>query len=102
MKWIAFKNQFFSSVLIPRTDFNSAELVSTELSKDPMYLKDMTATTQVDYSVARDTVASFDFYLGPNLYPLLNKLQKEIDPDETLSLRGSYRSAGRCSAGSTH
>lgn len=86
MKWIAFKNQFFSSVLIPRTDFNSAELVSTELSKDPMYLKDMTATTQVDYSVARDTVASFDFYLGPNLYPLLNKLQKEIDPDENLEL----------------
>ena len=86
LKWIAFKNQFFSSVLIPRTDFNSAALVSTEISDNPTYLKDMTATTQVDYSVAADTVAAFDLYLGPNLYPLLHKIEKNITPGENLKL----------------
>lgn len=86
LKWIAFKNQFFSSVMIPRTDFNSASLVSNQLSDDPMYLKDMTATTQVDYSVMADTVAAFDFYIGPNLYPLLHKIEKDLVPDENLRL----------------
>ncbi|MDE7407226.1 MAG: membrane protein insertase YidC [Muribaculaceae bacterium] len=86
IKWIGFKNQFFSSVLIPRKDFNSAVLESKDLSKDADYLKEMTATAQVNYSTSATDVASFDFYLGPNLYPLLHKLEEDLDPGENLEL----------------
>jgi len=42
-----------------------------DLKSDPVYLKDMTAKSQVNYSVARDSLASFNFSLGANLYPPL-------------------------------
>jgi len=86
IKWIGFKNQFFSSVLIADSKFNNANLISTDLSKDQIFLKDMTAKTQVDYSSARDSVAGFDFYLGPNLYPLLSSLDKTLAHDEDLEM----------------
>lgn len=86
IKWIGFKNQFFSSVLIADGKFNNANLVSVDLSKDPDFLKDMTAKTQVNYSASRDSVAGFNFYLGPNLYPLLSSLDKSISPDEDLEM----------------
>ncbi len=86
IKWIGFKNQFFSSVLIADGKFNNGNFISTDLSKDPDYLKDMTATTQVDYSSARDSVAGFNFYLGPNLYPLLRQMDKSLSPDEDLEM----------------
>jgi YidC/Oxa1 family membrane protein insertase len=86
IKWIAFKNQFFSSVLIADDSFNAGtKLVSTDLKDSEAYLKDMTATGQVNYSVARDSVASFNFYLGPNLYPTLKAVDR-ISPNEHLDL----------------
>jgi YidC/Oxa1 family membrane protein insertase len=86
IKWIAFKNQFFSSVLIADDSFNAGtKLVSNDLKDSETFLKDMTATGQVNYSVARDSVASFNFYLGPNLYPTLKAVDR-ISPNEHLDL----------------
>ena len=45
----------------------------------------MTAKSQVNYSVARDSIASFNFYLGPNLYPALSAIDR-VSPDEDLEL----------------
>ncbi len=86
LKWIAFKNQFFSSVLIADKSFNAGTKVTQlDLKSDPVYLKDMTAKSQVNYSVARDSIASFNFYLGPNLYPALSAIDR-VSPDEDLEL----------------
>ena len=38
------------------------------------------------YNTADGAVAAFDFYFGPNDYPLLSKLSDQISPDEDLSL----------------
>lgn len=86
IKWVAFKNQFFSSVLIPRTYFTSANLNSRLLNDDPTYLKDMDMKSALPYNTADGAVAAFDFYFGPNDYPLLSKLSDQISPDEDLSL----------------
>ncbi len=86
IKWVAFKNQFFSSVLIPRTYFTSATLNSRLLNDDPTYLKDMDMKSALPYNTADGAVAAFDFYFGPNDYPLLSKLSDQISPDEDLSL----------------
>lgn len=86
IKWVGFKNQFFSSVLIPRTYFTSATLNSRLLNDDPTYLKDMDMKSALPYNTADGAVAAFDFYFGPNDYPLLSKLSDQISPDEDLSL----------------
>lgn len=86
VKWISFKNQFFSSVLIPATTFASAELKSTVIKDDPDYLKQMDVRATMDYSSASPNPVSFDFFLGPNLYPLLSSLDDTVSPDEDLEL----------------
>lgn len=86
LRWVAFKNQFFSSVIIARDCFSSAELVSKDL-KTADFLKDMNMTATVPYTVADGTAASFDFYFGPNDYPLLSSLDEKLGyDDEGLSL----------------
>lgn len=86
LKWIAFKNQFFSSVLISDKNFNSADL-NSEVLKGSVYLKSMTANAEVnDYDWKSANPASFHYFIGPNLYPLLDDLDKEIGGDENLNL----------------
>ncbi len=85
VKWVAFKNQFFSSVIIARDAFSNAELTSVNLKTDD-YLKDMTMQATLPYNAGDGTAAAFDFYFGPNDYPILSGLDKTISPDEDLDL----------------
>ncbi|MDE6697312.1 MAG: membrane protein insertase YidC [Muribaculaceae bacterium] len=86
LKWIAFKNQFFSSVLIADKNFNSADF-NSEVLKGSVFLKSLTADAEVnDYDWNAATPAGFNFYIGPNLYPLLNKIDKHTYEDENLKL----------------
>ncbi len=78
LKWIAFKNQFFSMVMIPRTCFTSADVASLDLKDNPTFVKDLAAEAVMDYSSQAETPVSIDIFLGPNLYPLLSSLDKEI------------------------
>lgn len=87
IKWIGFKNQFFSSILIADNAFNvGTKLTSTSLKNNPRYLKEMNASSQVNYSIARDSVASFNFYLGPNLYPVLRNMDRVSTDGSCLDL----------------
>lgn len=87
LKWIGFKNQFFSSVLIPRKSINTADLQSTVIPRGTDYLKDLSASAELnDYDWQSETPASFDLYLGPNLYPLLSSLDETIQTEEDLEL----------------
>ncbi len=80
VKWVAFKNQFFSSVIIPRKHFSSAELNSAVI-KDSGYLKDMSMAAVLPYSTADGSPAAFDFYFGPNDYPMLCDLDDALSSD---------------------
>ena len=86
LRWISFKNQFFSSVMIARDPFTSATLSSEVLENDPNYLKSMKAETTLEYSSSKANPASFTFYLGPNSYPLLKDIQDDIVADTDLHL----------------
>ncbi len=81
VKWVAFKNQFFSSVVIPSTPFSQAEMTSTPLKDNNTYVKDMALHSIMPYSTTEATPAAFDFYFGPNDYPLLNSIDDKISPD---------------------
>lgn len=86
LRWVAFKNQFFSAVLIADRNFNSAVLNSEVLENDPAYIKDLSCAASVDYKATDANPASFTFYFGPNLYPLLSRLSDEIVPEADLEL----------------
>lgn len=78
VKWIAFKDQFFSTVVIPRTSFASAKVTQKVITDEPQFLKDMIVESTLEYSPNKETAARMDLYLGPNLYPLLNDLDNQI------------------------
>ncbi len=87
IKWVAFKNQFFTSVMIPRRYLSSADLESKVIKNSPKFLKDMTMHATLPYSSADGSPLAFDWYFGPNLYPLLSSLDDELSTDgENLDL----------------
>lgn len=87
IKWIGFKNQFFSMAFVAKTHFNRADLKSQVLDKlNPEYLKEMDAVASVDYSAANSNPASFDILVVPNLYPLLSDLSDHLQPGDDLNL----------------
>ncbi len=85
VKWVAFKNQFFSSVLMARDYFSAANL-SSKVLKDGDYLKDMDVDAELPYSVADGAAADFCFYFGPNDYPLLSDIDDKIFAGEDMDL----------------
>ncbi len=85
LRWVAFKNQFFSSVIIARDSFGNAELSSLNI-KTADYLKDMSMTATIPYTINNGTAASFDWYFGPNDYPILSGLDDTLGYDEDLEL----------------
>ena len=88
LKWIGFKNQFFSMVMIPRTCFTAADVASKDLKEDPKFVKDLAAAALMDYNSGDENPVTIDIFLGPNLYPLLSGLDHEIEgaEDESLDL----------------
>ena len=86
LRWIGFKNQFFSSVLVSDRPFNTADL-SSKVLKGSDYLKSLDAQAVVnDYDWNADVPASFSLFLGPNLYPLLDSLDDNMVADEDMEL----------------
>ena len=87
IRWIGFKNQFFSSVLISDRPFNTADFESKVLKDRPYYLKDFTAQAIVnDYDWQTEVPARFSLFIGPNLYPLLSSLDHQTVANEDLKL----------------
>lgn len=86
VRWIGFKNQFFSAAFIPSTYFTMGDFVSKETKSNPVYLKDMTADAAVEYTAGNANPASFNIFLGPNDYSLLDDIDEQIAPDEDLEL----------------
>ena len=87
IRWIGFKNQFFSTVLVSERAFNTADFQSTFLKNDPYLLKRFDTQAVVnDYDWRAEVPAQFSLFIGPNLYPLLSSLDKKTVADEDLNL----------------
>ena len=90
LKWVGFKNQFFSSILICKSYFNGADfesrVIPTEDPDNRNFLKTMSMESSLDYNSTDPMPAQFNFYFGPNLYPLLSSYDELVSPDEDLKL----------------
>ena len=89
LKWVGFKNQFFSSVFIADTHMSGAKIESEIIDKDSAfysdYMKDMSMEASVEYNSANPNPANFHIYLGPNKFQLL-KSYNENYGEENLQL----------------
>ncbi len=71
LDWIAFKNQFFSSVLIADQDFDKASLVSTPQKEGSGYMKNYTADMTTFFDPTGKQATNMQFYFGPNRFKTL-------------------------------
>ncbi len=87
LKWIAFKDQFFSSILISEKPFTSASLESKMHNNDSLYLKAYSAEMIVPFDPSGKDITSFRMYLGPNKYNLLSSYDKGLPKEQKLDLK---------------
>lgn len=69
--WVAFKNQYFSAVLMSPSKFTEANFNSEKLNDTKGYLKSYTAEMDVPFDPSGKQATQFQFYFGPNKYHLL-------------------------------
>lgn len=88
LQWISFKNQFFSTVIIPRKGFISGIVKQDKLPATPeaQYVKQLGAQMQFGYNDQNEVAATFDIFIGPNLYPLLKSIDKQVPNADGLDL----------------
>jgi YidC/Oxa1 family membrane protein insertase len=85
--WIAFKNQFFSAVMISKNNFAENSLMtSIPQQKGSGYLKQYGAKMKAFFDPTGKTPTEFDFYYGPNDFRLLQKTEKVVKFNKNLQL----------------
>lgn len=74
--WIAFKNQYFSSVLMAVDPLKNVDVKSEQLEEGSGYLKNYTANMTNAFDATGAKASMFQFYFGPNNYRLLQSMDK--------------------------
>ena len=77
--WIAFKNQFFSSVFIANQDFDKVNVKSRMEKQGSGYIKDYSAEMNTFFDPTGKQATDMYFYFGPNHYKTLKALDKGRD-----------------------
>ncbi len=85
VKWIAFKDQFFSSILIANQDITSATLKSKVEDETSKYLKAYEAEMTVAFDPTGKVPTTFQLFLGPNQYKLLSSYDDKSDSKLSLN-----------------
>jgi len=85
--WVAFKNQYFSAVLISKDGFNAgAELTSTPLEKDTRILKNYEARLTTKFDPTGLQPSEFEMFLGPNDFRLIQNVEEQSQFGKDLDL----------------
>jgi YidC/Oxa1 family membrane protein insertase len=86
LRWIAYKDKFFSTVLISDQGFESAMFDSAPLNREG-YLKELTTQTILPFDPQGETPINLKYYFGPNKYSLLKTYDKGLEDDRQLDLK---------------
>ena len=96
LEWIAFKNQFFSAVLIGSQPMTQVSLSTTQLPDEKDYLKRYEASFQIPFDATGKDATQLQMYLGPNDFHVLQAHSKmtaygsDADLDELVYLGWSF------------
>ena len=87
LDWVAFKNQFFSAVLISKDDFASnALLTSIPQEKGSGYLKQFNAKLKTAFDPTGVKPSEFEMYIGPNDFRLIKDVEQQSTFGKDLDL----------------
>ncbi len=87
VKWIAFKDQFFSSILIAKNGLSSVELESTMEEENSGFLKSLSSNMRVGFDPTGREKTEFNFYFGPNDYRIFKAYDKKEFKKDKLYFR---------------
>lgn len=85
IEWVAFKNQFFSTVLIADKQFNKVHLTSKLENKGSGYIKDYSADMNTPFDIKGAEPTQLYMYFGPNHYKTLKEVSSFNDKDWELN-----------------
>ena len=87
LDWVAFKNQFFSYVLISYEDFTDVTLNTNPLPEGSGYLSYYTAQMNTQFDPSGNKPTRLQLYIGPNKYRLLQQMNKNTIDGRDLDLQ---------------
>ena len=78
LSWVAFQQQFFSSILVSKSGLENASLYS-EKNDNSKYIKNLSAKFELPYNHNRNEQIDFQFYFGPNHYKQLQSYNSKFE-----------------------
>ena len=81
VKWIAYKDHFFSSILIAHNSFSEAKVKYKKDELEEKYLKDFESNIYLEFDKSNDKKYKFSYYFGPNDYDILSDISVNKDDD---------------------
>ncbi len=87
VRWIAYKDQFFSTVMIADDAFSGTQMESTPQHKGTQYIKEYRTTTSVAFDITGRQTTSFRYYFGPNHYNTLKAYDNDVESQDKLHLK---------------
>ena len=78
MEWVAFKDQFFSSVLINEEYFSNGTVKSEKLPDESIYHRFFATELGLPYNPAANTSYKMKMYIGPNHFKTLKSYGYEL------------------------
>ncbi|HEX8268588.1 MAG TPA: membrane protein insertase YidC [Flavobacterium sp.] len=83
VSYIAFKQHFFTSILLTKTPFETADLYSNNLvedeDKDTIFTKEFRAKAPLAFNSGGELDYKMNWYYGPADYKLLNSYERNLD-----------------------
>ena len=78
LSWVAFQQQFFSSILVSKSGLENASLYSVK-NENSKYIKNLSAKFELPYNHNRNEKLDFQFYFGPNHYKQLQSYNYKFE-----------------------
>lgn len=80
VKWVSFKQQFFSTTLIAGTKFESADVETIKYEEGSgRKLSDMRSMFVMAFEGGTDQTLNLNWYFGPNKYKILRKYDQNLE-----------------------
>ncbi len=81
VKWVSFKQRFFTSTLIAGNQFDNADMstITKPNPSNPRYLKSMETTVEMPFSFESSKTIPMSFYFGPNKFTELKSYHLDLE-----------------------
>ena len=82
VQWIAFKNQFFSCIMVAKDNFDNVALQSDTIHEGKGYMKNCSADMSAPFDPSGKVATDFSFYFGPNKFSTLKESNELIGGED--------------------